>query len=380
MKYNGLRLLKFHKERYNYAFETQVLATVLGNYALLGLISYITILFIHTYSYTWPLWLLITLGALALMEATLRVKNIKAIRALTLITSTLVFSPLGLYLSGSITTPSSVYILIFIINICILSNGWKRICYFLALSAITLSFMIIENHFPSILMFHSPPKAVNLRLWDTIYVGLAWVVFSQVRSVTNVLSNHRIMLTKSNQDLYHESILDGLTNVFNKKYLLQTLDLALLGLRRNNSSLGILFIDIDNFKSYNDHYGHQEGDNCLIEVAGLINESLLRDGDKAFRFGGEEFVIVLESIDLEGTIVVANKILDSLCKRNILHENSYTENFVTVSLGITIFTTFHENLSREDLLKYPDQAMYEAKKSGKNQYKIIDAPQCTTTY
>lgn len=368
----GLKIVRFTRDRQSYPFETQVLAVVLYNYALLGLISYITLFFIQIYSYAWPLWLLIVFGSLFLMEVTLRIKNIEIIRRITLIISIFVLSPLGLYFSGSITTPSSFYILVILINSCILSSRKERFFYFLALMTITLSFIIIENFFPSFLLFPSPSEEVNLKLWSFIYIGAFWVVFRQISGIVNVLSKYRQLLNQSNKDLYNESIIDGLTNVFNKKYLIQTLDYALLGLRRKNSSIGVLLIDIDNFKAYNDHYGHMEGDVCLKEVAKIINMNLLREEDKVFRFGGEEFVIVLESVDLEGAIVMAKKIIDSLRQRKIPHEYSSAESYVTVSIGISVFSHPDENLNRDDLLKFPDEAMYEAKKNGKNQYKVIN--------
>lgn len=372
MKTSGLKIIRFPKDRCTYVFETQVLALVLFNYAILGFVSYVTILIIDMYSYTWPLWCLIIVVSLALMEATLRIKNTRTIRHLILIISTFLLSPLGLYFSGSITTPSSVYLLVVLVNICILSRGRQRLLYTLSLSLITLSFILIENHYRSLLYFPAPSKEMNLKLWNTIFIAVAWVIYREVSSLTNVLSKYSQRLTRSNIALYEESIVDGLTKVFNKKHLLETLDVALLGLRRKNSSLGILLIDIDDFKAYNDRYGHIEGDVCLKEVALLIQSSLLREGDKAFRFGGEEFVVVLESIDHDGAIVIAKRILDSLRHKKIPFDLSSSDKYVSVSIGVAVFNHLHGHLNREELLKYPDEAMYMAKKNGKNQYKVIN--------
>ncbi|GAB1484492.1 hypothetical protein MASR2M78_33100 [Treponema sp.] len=263
------RIVRFPKDRNNYPFETQVLAEVLFNYALLGLVSYVTLLFIHTYSYTWPLWLLIVIGSLALMETTLRVKNIELIRELILILSVLFLAPLGLYFSGSITTPSSVYILVVLINICMLSSEEEG-GTFLALSVITLSFVYIENFFSSLLLFSSPSKEMNLRLWNFIYIGVAWIIFREVSSITNVLSKHRQALSQSNQDLYHESIIDSLTKRISIKTFACKLGWRACLVCGGKSSWASLLLDIDNFKAYNDHYGHMEGDVCLKEVANLI--------------------------------------------------------------------------------------------------------------
>lgn len=370
MKMFPPKVIQILKNRDSYPYETQVLAVVLLNYAFLGLISFIPAFYVRSYIYTWPHWLLIVLTALATAEASLRVKKIQIIRELTLIMSNFIFLPLGLYLAGSITTPASIYVLLLVINVCLLAEGLRRLVYFFAIAVITFLFIVIELYFPDLLIFKTTSVEENLQLWSIVYLGVAWVVFREVSSVVNVLASHRKRLTEMNRDLYHENTIDGLTNAFNKKYLMEVLDASLLGLRRKNSSLGILLLDIDDFKAYNDGYGHMKGDDCLKEVVSVINGCLHRDSDRIFRFGGEEFVIILDSTDLEGAVNVAQKILDSFRRRGIVHEYSPTAPYVTGSIGIAVFGRQHLNLSRDDLLKYPDEAMYEAKKGGKNQYKV----------
>lgn len=370
MKRFRIKILQFPKNRKKYPYETQILTVVLFYYSLLGLLSYASTYFTQVFIYTRPFWLFIALLPLFFMEITLRVKNISKILHATLIVSTVVVSPLGLYLSGSIITPGSLYLLIVLVNVCLLSEGRKRFIYFSSLLFIVLMFILIENFFPYLLFFPPPTKEANFKQWSIVYVGVVLVVYREVSSVVSVLSIHRQKLTQSNQDLYHENIIDSLTNVFNKKYLQRTLIIALQGLRRQNSSLGILLLDIDNFKAYNDKYGHLEGDNCLIKVTSLIRGCLQRENDKLFRFGGEEFVLVLESITLKGAIVVAKKIQNALRQKKIPHGHSLVQPYVTVSIGIAVFTNKHAHFSTDDLIKYPDEAMYEAKKSGRNQYKV----------
>lgn len=155
--------------------------------------------------------------------------------------------------------------------------------------------------------------------------------------------------------------------------MIQVLNVRMADLRRKGSTLGILLIDIDDFKAFNDNYGHLEGDVCLKEVANIIKGSLRREGDKAFRFGGEEFVIVVSAIDLEGTKAIAQRILDSLQEKSIPHEYSPTGKHVSVSIGIAVYIQLHANLNQNDLLEYPDKAMYKAKKDEKNRYIVIDS-------
>lgn len=188
MKYYKLKAITFLRDLHIYSFERKILGIVLFNYALLGFISFIALFFIRVYLYSWPLWVLIIIISLLLMEATLRVKSIKKIQKLVLIISTFILAPLGLYFSGSITTPSSIYILVVLINICLLSEGIKRLFYFSSLGIITISFIIIESYFPALLIFPPPSTKDNLKLWKFIYIGLAYVIFMEVSSITNVIA------------------------------------------------------------------------------------------------------------------------------------------------------------------------------------------------
>lgn len=157
--------------------------------------------------------------------------------------------------------------------------------------------------------------------------------------------------------------LDPLTKAFNR-HALQKHFTELLSKDRFSSEMFILMIDIDAFKSINDKYGHVAGDKVLIFTSKLLKKAL-RDGDKLYRFGGEEFVILLNRTDLEGAILVGNRLLN-LCRQNKpLYQNKQIK--VTLSIGLT---AMHDDDTLDTLIHRSDVALYRAKKSGKDRLEM----------
>jgi len=131
-------------------------------------------------------------------------------------------------------------------------------------------------------------------------------------------------------------------------------------------------IDIDDFKSYNDHYGHDCGDLVLRQVADSISSSLKRDTDFLARFGGEEFVVLLPETDTRNASAIAEQIRLNINKLSLEHTGSIT-GFVNVSLGIESLKG--ESLEHNALLKHADVALYQAKNNGKDQSAIFNSNQ-----
>lgn len=154
--------------------------------------------------------------------------------------------------------------------------------------------------------------------------------------------------------------------MFNKGHMSTILEDAMIRSRRQASSISLLAIDIDFFKAYNDLYGHIEGDACLKNVSRIIRNSLSREGDKAFRFGGEEFIVFLDSVDMNGTLTVADKIMANLKDAKIMHEGSSISDYLTISIGLYIYEGSKDCLTMEEILNISDKALYKAKDSGRN--------------
>ena len=131
----------------------------------------------------------------------------------------------------------------------------------------------------------------------------------------------------------------------------------------------IVLIDIDNFKLYNDRYGHQAGDECLKKVARVLDDNLNRSHDFIARYGGEEFICILPNTNIEDAKVICEKLRVEIENLKISHEDSKTSNVVTISIGISC-TIPNENIEMNDLIRKADNALYLSKKAGRNKLSV----------
>ncbi|MBB6482664.1 GGDEF domain-containing protein [Spirochaeta isovalerica] len=172
--------------------------------------------------------------------------------------------------------------------------------------------------------------------------------------------------------------LDGLTGVNNRRYFDSAFQTEMKRAARAGEPLSLLLIDIDFFKLYNDGYGHQAGDDCLRKVAQLLKDSLKRAGDVVARYGGEEFVVILPSTNRENSEKVAGFLINAVRAAAIPHEYSKVEKIVTISMGVASCPilenprkdNFRSDAMCKNLIVRADEALYEAKKNGRNQYRI----------
>jgi diguanylate cyclase (GGDEF)-like protein len=173
----------------------------------------------------------------------------------------------------------------------------------------------------------------------------------------------------ANEELYRLATMDGLTQVANRRHFDKQLDLEWERLKREQLPLSLILFDVDYFKRYNDCYGHQAGDTCLIQVAQAATEGVCRAGDLVARYGGEEFVIVLPNTDLQGAIATAKRIQQALRAKAVPHERSEVNSIVSISLGITSVIPCSQ-LSPKMLISTADEALYVAKQQGRDRYAI----------
>lgn len=174
-------------------------------------------------------------------------------------------------------------------------------------------------------------------------------------------------IERQKQELLKSSLTDGLTNIANRRGLDKAFKNLLLSAQRQQWPISILMMDIDNFKTYNDHYGHVAGDECLQKIASALTSVMRRPEDFVARYGGEEFVCLLPNTPLKGAQIVADSIIEQLELDSIPHERSDVAEHVTLSIGIAVYTSEKEETS-DSLLKLADTALYRAKKHGKNRY------------
>ena len=162
------------------------------------------------------------------------------------------------------------------------------------------------------------------------------------------------------------SLIDGLTQIPNRRAFDENYEKFLKDARRNKHPVSILFIDIDHFKRCNDDYGHENGDIVLKKVAELVQGCMRRPLDFCCRWGGEEIVCLLPDSDSEGAAKLAEIILKTIAQESIAIKN-YPPIHVTVSIGIASASHNHA-LIENNLVDKADQAMYRAKQGGRNRY------------
>ncbi len=158
---------------------------------------------------------------------------------------------------------------------------------------------------------------------------------------------------------------DALTMLPNRRHFDESIALEFKRAAREMHPIGLIMIDLDHFKLYNDHYGHPMGDTCLRLVAGAIASVPQRPADLVARYGGEEIVVLLPNTDLPGTETVAELIVQAVRELQIPHSGNL-EGIVTISCGAAAFQPAHDPCIAEKLLERADQALYNAKRAGRN--------------
>ncbi|MFL0808197.1 MAG: GGDEF domain-containing protein [Oceanobacter sp.] len=165
------------------------------------------------------------------------------------------------------------------------------------------------------------------------------------------------------------SHIDGLTQVGNRRRFDESFETEWKWAARHNFWLGVLLIDADYFKRFNDEYGHLEGDRCLVMIAQALKDCTLRAHDLLARYGGEEFVAIVPAASQEGLAIVAERMMQGVQQLAIPHARSDVADTVSVSIGGACCRPGREQ-NRRDLLLAADEALYEVKHARRNNYRI----------
>ena len=171
---------------------------------------------------------------------------------------------------------------------------------------------------------------------------------------------------KHHESLKNFAIYDSLTGLFNRRYMEETLKREISRVTRNKEPLGLIMIDIDHFKQFNDTYGHTAGDMLLKSIGDFFRDGIRRE-DIACRYGGEEFVLILPGSSLENTFRRAEQLHDDIKRVRVRHRGGFISS-VQVSMGVVVFSE-HGN-SAELLLESADKALYKAKSLGRNRIVV----------
>nr|WP_315252325.1 diguanylate cyclase [uncultured Duganella sp.] len=234
----------------------------------------------------------------------------------------------------------------------------------------------LYNNFPSLLSqtLNKAPFSLYLRderIQQAVEVapieihGAARHCLIQVHDVSIAVGREKL-LREQTMVLRSQSFADGLTGIANRRHFDVAMEKEHRRAKRGGTPLSLLMIDIDHFKAYNDHYGHQKGDQCLIQVSAALAGMLKRPCDLTARYGGEEFAMILPETDVEQALLMAEAIRERVQALAIAHErNTDPSQLVTVSIGIATQSP-EAPVEIEALIGAADRALYQAKRNGRN--------------
>ena len=241
----------------------------------------------------------------------------------------------------------------------------------------------------NILRHPDVPASTYEELWDTIQAGKVWSgeiknkkkdgspywVYAQVQPTFD--KNHKIIAYASiridvtdKKRVEKLSITDHLTELHNRRYFNQIAPKEINRAKRDCKKLAFVIFDVDFFKPYNDHYGHQEGDLVLKDISKCLKSKLSRSSDYAFRLGGEEFGVLIYDIDINTLTRFMDDLRSSIENLHIKHEKSTVSQYVTASFGGIVFSCEDSNTSIDEIYKSADDLLYEVKNSSRNAVKI----------
>ena len=206
--------------------------------------------------------------------------------------------------------------------------------------------------------------------WYLAKLGSVFTSLTVIVSLFYDLTRLYGRLANANAALQDQAGRDGLTGLFNRRHLDETLALEWLRAKRDRQPISVLMIDVDYFKGFNDTYGHQEGDACLRRLAAVLQETARRPADLAARYGGEEFLICLPGTPALGAFDVAAKIQSALREMAIPHAGSPLH-IVTVSIGLASLVP-QDGLTAHQLVAAADTGLYRSKSAGRDRVMQAD--------
>jgi diguanylate cyclase (GGDEF)-like protein/PAS domain S-box-containing protein len=217
----------------------------------------------------------------------------------------------------------------------------------------------------------SPLRETNGKIYGIVGLGRDITdrkyAEESVRQANKSLQAHINEIEKLQRKLREQAIRDPLTNLFNRRYLQETLEREISRSRRGKQHVSLIIMDIDHFKNVNDKYGHAAGDEMLRAISALLKKNI-RQEDIPCRYGGEEFLIVLPGASTQIAQKRANKLQEGVNALQVEHNGQNIH--VTISLGIATFP-MHGSTGEKTLLR-ADQALYLAKQDGRNRVVVFD--------
>jgi diguanylate cyclase (GGDEF)-like protein/PAS domain S-box-containing protein len=231
------------------------------------------------------------------------------------------------------------------------------------------------------------PESIYEELWSTISSGKTWegeiknkkknggyywvqaYISPNFDEQGNISGYTAIREDITNKKLAEAlSVTDELTSLSNRRHFNNLFPQEIARAEREQKTFVLMIIDVDYFKSYNDNYGHQQGDNVLQQIARVLQDTLRRAGDFAFRIGGEEFAVIVTVENNADAVVIAENLRRSVEGLGLAHEHSEVASVVTISIGVKTHHCGGDQPAQTDLIyRLADDALYQAKEKGRNQ-------------
>lgn len=226
------------------------------------------------------------------------------------------------------------------------------------------------NKAPFPLFANAADAACGMRMQQAVHVmplevpTLGRHCMVQITDVSMAVARER-KLREMAVELESQTLVDGLTGIANRRRFDLHLEDEFRRAKRNAAPVSLIMIDVDYFKDFNDNYGHQRGDDCLVQIAGALSRVLNRARDLVARYGGEEFTVVLPDTDEDGAMQVAEAMRAEVEALAVEHAYSGVARHVTISLGVSTLVP-ELSTTTGSLIHAADRALYQAKRAGRN--------------
>ncbi len=266
---------------------------------------------------------------------------------------------------------TSSYLMAVLVSATFLYLKWSKSIVIYGLAWIILSIMVWRFQSDWIVAFSAFLNGSFVTIVALVISRIIYV--NKVREFLNLqtIELQREELAASNDMLKRLSYLDALTNIPNRRFFDEFLCREWgLAVRERGLPLCLIMVDIDQFKQFNDTFGHQAGDDILVNVATTLRETIKRPGDLVARYGGEEFAAILPNTDLVGARRIADRMLQAVEKLDIDHPFS-TNGRLTISLGLACIQPNDKDIP-ENLIDTADKALYQAKNAGGNRCVLAE--------
>ncbi len=353
--------------RINYSIKERIFIYYMFFFALMAAVTTgVNILnnLAFSFNYKWIAIAVFSTVLLVLSYKKIRIPLVHRIGAYVLV---LILLPASGLSSAGLVSPGIMYSFLLLILINYLFTGCERVFLNIGTILINMALIILFRFYPDIFK-HLTPREQFLDWITNVPVVSTFIVVLLI-AFERAYETEREMNEQQAKMLKQLSLTDFLTGLYNRKHLEEKLEFLCDVFKRARAPFSVLMIDIDFFKEYNDRYGHLAGDECLKIMGSILKKRISRNTDWAYRFGGEEFLILLGFSDEKAAEIVAKQIQEDLALAGIVHETSKVDDLLTVSIGIASVHTACTD--PKNILEQADKALYESKRNGRNMITVV---------